>query len=208
MMIRNQRTEESKQRVDAAAPWRFIRVGVFCILSAVLFPVHAEDLPDPTRPPASIFAPAVKTGIGRKAVAKSSSGLRSIIISETRRAAIIDGQTVELGGQLGKAMLVEVNAGSVVLQRGKSRQVLTLFPGVKITHVEMADTGSAKMESSNNETQVEQPLPAIKVESDKHELKPVARDEKLLMEPLAVPLGSQTTATKRPVMSGHPKEEK
>ena len=188
MMIGNQRTEESRQRVGAAAPWRFIRVGVFCFLSSVLFPLHAENLPDPTRPPASIFAPAAGTGVGRKAVAKSSSGLHSIIISETRRAAIIDGQTVELGGQLGKARLIEVNAGSVVLQHGKSRQVLTLFPGVKITRIEMAGTGSAKMESSNNEAQVEQPSPAIKGESDKHELQPVARDEKLL--------------------SGHPKEEK
>ena len=188
MMTRNQRTEESKQRVGAALPWRFIRAGVFCVLSSVLFPLHAENLPDPTRPPASIFAPVARTGAGREAVSKSSSGLRSIIISETRRAAIIDGKTVELGGRLGKARLVEVNAGSVVLQRGKRRQVLTLFPRVKITRKEMADTRSVKMESSNNETQVEQTSPAIKVESGKHELKPVARDEKLL--------------------SGHPKEEK
>ncbi|HEY8888116.1 MAG TPA: hypothetical protein VIM35_06495, partial [Gallionella sp.] len=132
----------------------------------------------------------------------------SIIISETRRAAIIDGQTVELGGQHGNARLVEVNVGSVVLQHGKSRQVLTLFPGVKITHKEMTDSGSAKMESSNNEAQVEQPSSASKVESGKPELKPAAQDEKLLMEPLAIPPGSQTTATKRPVISGHPKEEK
>lgn len=188
MMIRNQRTEESRQWIGLAAPWRFIRAGVFCLLSAVFFPVHAEDLPDPTRPPTSIFAPAANTGIGLKAAGNSSSGLRSIIISETRRAAIIDGHTVELGGQLGKARLVEVNAGSVVLQHGKNRQVLTLFPGVKITRKEMSDRGSAKMESPNNETQVEQPSPSTKVESDKHELKPVARDEKLLI--------------------AHPKEEK
>jgi hypothetical protein len=30
--------------------------------------------------------------------------------------------------------------------------------------------------------------------------------EELLMEPLAIPLGSQTTATKRLVMAGHPKD--
>lgn len=180
MMIRNQRTEHVTRVAGAAAPWRFIRVGVFCLLSSVLFPLHAENLPDPTRPPASIFAPAAGTGVGQKTVAKSSSGLHSIIISETRRAAIIDGQTVELGGQLGKARLVEVNAGSVVLQRGKNRQVLTLFPGVEITRKEMPGRGPAKMESSNNEAQVEQPSPASKDEPVKHESKPAAHDETLL----------------------------
>jgi len=187
-MIRNRRPEHGTRADGAGALRPFMRAGVFCVLSAVLLPVHAEDLPDPTRPPASIFAPAAKTGIGRKAVAKSSSGLHSIIISETRRAAIIDGQTVELGGQLGKARLVEVNAGSVVLQRGKNRQVLTLFPGVEITRKELPGRGPAKMESSNNEAQVEQPSPASKVEPGKHESKPAAHDEKLL--------------------TGHPKEEK
>ena len=141
-MIRNQRTEHVtsdlagvvcrlsrmassfiRTRVVGAGALRpFMRAGVFCFLSAVFFPVHAEDLPDPTRPPASIFAPAAGTGVGRKAGANSSAGLHSIIISETRRAAIIDGQTVELGEQHGNARLVEVNVGSVVLQHGKSRQ--------------------------------------------------------------------------------------
>jgi MSHA biogenesis protein MshK len=157
-------------------------VAIFCAFSAVIFPLHAENLPDPTRPPANIFSASGK-GDGREA--RSSAGLRSIIISETRRAAIIDGKTVELGGRLGKARLVEVNAGSVVLQRGKSRQVLTLFPGVKITHREMPDTGSSKMESPKKETQAEQPSQASKVTSLNNELKPAAHD-----------------------LSGHPKEEK
>src|SRR5450756_824891 len=34
----------------------------------------------------------------------------------------------------------------------------------------------------------------------------VSGAEELLMEPLAIPLGSQTTATKRLVMAGHPKD--
>ena len=34
----------------------------------------------------------------------------------------------------------------------------------------------------------------------------LAQSEKLLMEPLAIPLGSQTTATKRLVMAGHPQD--
>ena len=161
-------------------------IGVFCALSAVIFPLHAEELTDPTRPPANIFQAA--SGRSSGAGTAQPSGLRSIIISETRRAAIIDGKTVELGGRFGNARLVEVNAGSVVLQRGKNRQVLTLFPGVKITHEEIPDPGSSKMEPSNKETQVVQPSQTINSVSPDHESKPAAHEKNLL--------------------SGHPKEEK
>jgi len=161
-------------------------IGVFCALSAVIFPLHAEELPDPTRPPANIFQAA--SGRSTGAGAAQSSGLRSIIISATRRAAIIDGKTVELGGRFGNARLVEINAGSVVLQRGKNRQVLTLFPGVKIIHEEITDPGSTKMEPFNKETQVVQPSQSINSASPGDESKPVAHEENLL--------------------SGHPKEEK
>jgi len=75
---------------------------------------------DPTRPPAELSASTVP------------SELQSIIISPTRRAAIINGQTVELGGKAGDVRLIEVSEGSVVLQGEKGRQVLTLFPNVKI----------------------------------------------------------------------------
>ncbi|MGA8863481.1 MAG: hypothetical protein WBM09_08235 [Gallionella sp.] len=153
------------------------------IYAAVILPVHAEDLPDPTRPPSSIAA-ASGTGIGSVA---PSSRLRSIIISETRRAAIIDGKTVELGERIGETRLVEINAGSVVLQRGNARQVLTLFPGVKIRNRETPDAGSTIMESQKKETQVEQQPASGVMSLDKHS-KPAAHEERPL--------------------SGHPKEEK
>ena len=138
--------------VAAAPRWD---VSVFCLLISVLSPLHAEDLPDPTRPPASIFAPAA--GAGREATENQLSGLHTIIISETRRAAIIDGQTVELGGEHGDARLIEVNEGGVVLQRAQSRQVLTLFPDVKITQKETPDKESAEKESPNKESPNKEP---------------------------------------------------
>jgi MSHA biogenesis protein MshK len=157
-----------------------IGLGVFCALSAAAVPLHAENLPDPTRPPSDYFtASGPRYGHG----AESSSGLHSIIISDTRRAAIIDGKTVELGGRLGNARLVEVNPGSVVLQRGKYRQVLTLFPRVRISHREIADTNSSKLESSGNEMQIEQPLPADNSASLNHELKPAAEEKLLSVHP-------------------------
>lgn len=185
VMSEHQPTKQASRVIGAAGPQSFMVAGLFCALSAVVYTVHAEDLPDPTRPPSSIAA-ASGTGVGRETA--SLSGLRSIIISDTRRAAIIDGKTVELGGQLGRARLIQVNAGSVVLQRGNTRQVLTLFPGVKITRNDSPDTGTPARESSNKETQVEQPSPSSSVKSPDNDLKPAAQEEKLL--------------------SGHPKEEK
>jgi len=60
-----------------------------------------------------------------------TAGLQSTIISRTRRAAIIDGKTVELGEKHGDARLIQVNEGSVVLQSGQTLQVLRLFPDVR-----------------------------------------------------------------------------
>ena len=114
-------------------------VVVSTLLISVPATLFAEDLPDPTRPPAGIFAPASGARAGRQAMVDHSSGLRLVIISKNRRAAVIDGKMVELGEEHGHAKLVEVNEGDVVLQRAQSRQVLTLFPGVKITRKPAAE---------------------------------------------------------------------
>lgn len=131
--------------------------------------VSAEDLPDPTRPPAMIFAPDAVPGQGA-AENRWSSGLQTIIISESRRAAIIDGQTVELGAKHGNAKLIEVNEGSVMLQGAQGRKVLTLFPDVKII----------RKSPPHKESQAEQPSSASKVLSGKQETKSTAHSEKLL----------------------------
>ncbi len=86
----------------------------------------AQTLPDPTRPPDSVISPVDQPA------ARRDSGLQSLIISPTRRAAIINGQTVELGGMLGDAKLVEVNESYVVLRNAEGKQVLHMFDGVEI----------------------------------------------------------------------------
>lgn len=116
--------------------------SVFCCLFAVsgfLLPVfcYAEELADPTKPPVSISAPVVESGA---AAVKKAAGLQSILISKNRRAAIIDGVTVELGGRIDNATLVEVNAAYVVLKTNKGRRILNLFPDVKITRTEAMRT--------------------------------------------------------------------
>lgn len=117
----------------AAATRLFISACGF-LFSVVCF---AEEFQDPTRPPVEIGAlpsgrPAIPVG---QSVAQESNGLQTIIISPGRRAAIIYGHEVELGGKLGNATLVDVNESGVVLESGRSgrnRRVLPLFPGVQM----------------------------------------------------------------------------
>lgn len=98
---------------------------VLLSLSAIPAVSLAQALADPTKPPAELSA---RPG----AFVPEGNDLQSIIISPTRHAAIINGQTVELGGKAGDVRLIEVSEGGVVLQGAKGRQVLTLFPNVKI----------------------------------------------------------------------------
>lgn len=143
MMIRRQKTEVRRQRVGASAPRLSIQVMAFCLLSSVFSPLNAAELPDPTRPPAMFAGTGTSS---RGAMESRSSGLQTTIISGSRRAAIIDGRTVELWAKHGDAQLIEVNEGSVVLRSRQKRRVLTLFPSVKMTHREVK-TNNAPPES-------------------------------------------------------------
>ena len=114
--IRGQRTEGRVQKhCGFCTPCFFC-----CLFSVFSSPGTAQTLIDPTRPPSEL------------SVSGAPSDLQSIIIFPKRRAAIINGQTVELGGKAGDVKLIEVKEGSVVLQGAKGRQVLTLFPNVNI----------------------------------------------------------------------------
>lgn len=143
-----------------------------CTLALVLFSAAAaaEELPDPTRPPASLAAPvAAPAG---EAVAKQPAALQSIIISKTRRAAIIGGETVELGGKYGDAKLIEVNEGNVVLHSAQGRQVMTLFPDVKRNAVDFDRV------TDKQETRIKPQLPAGEARSGKRNGKPAVHQEK------------------------------
>ena len=89
---------------------------------------HAETLPDPTRPPAEVSAPLTPA----QGVSTGGSALQSIIISPLRRAAMINGQMVELGAKYGDSRLVEVNETGVVLEGPQGTQALPLYPGVSM----------------------------------------------------------------------------
>jgi len=57
--------------------------------------------------------------------------LQSIILSATRKAAMISGQTVILGEKFGEARLVNLTPSEAVLRTGEGLQVLKLFPDVE-----------------------------------------------------------------------------
>lgn len=95
-----------------------------CLLLAAR--AGAADLPDPTRPPA---AAAVVEGVA--AAIEQQPVLQSVIISPTRRVAIISGQTVALGAMYRGARLVKVSEGEAVLRDGKEIQTLKLFPDLQ-----------------------------------------------------------------------------
>ncbi|MGH8737008.1 MAG: MSHA biogenesis protein MshK [Burkholderiales bacterium] len=96
---------------------------------AVAAEAHAgaslQGLADPTRPPYD--APAVE---GDSAPAMGPE-LQSVLISPTRKTAVISGQTVPLGGKFQDATLIRITESGVELRNGGQVQVLRMFPRVE-----------------------------------------------------------------------------
>jgi MSHA biogenesis protein MshK len=85
----------------------------------------AQALTDPTRPPLELMsanAPGAAPGTA------PSTPLQSILLSATRKGAIISGQYVPLGGFYGKAKLVDIAATQVTLKSDRGLEVLQLYP--------------------------------------------------------------------------------
>ncbi|MFA5826481.1 MAG: hypothetical protein WC825_11015 [Gallionellaceae bacterium] len=123
----------------AASLNRFLLAGGLLCQALSAHAVGIELLSDPTRPAIGIPAAAeAGTGAGKAAQPPVKEGLQSVILSPQRRAAVINGITVELGGKVGDATLVEVRESSVVLQSAQGKRVLELFPGVHLKKVETA----------------------------------------------------------------------
>ena len=125
-------------------------ISLYCVLLAHGAGVAAQELTDPTRPAATLEVSEPSADAEALAEQNQTQGLRLIIIQKNRRAAIIDGKTIELGGKVGDARLVEVNEGSVVLQGTRGKQVMTLFPRVKMSRQQDAVVSPATVRPSDN----------------------------------------------------------
>jgi hypothetical protein len=81
----------------------------------------AQALTDPTRPPLELMT-ASTTG------AAPPAPLQSILLSSTRKGAIINGQYVALGGNYGKSSLIKITPTEVTLKSDQGLEVLKLYP--------------------------------------------------------------------------------
>ncbi|TXI90267.1 MAG: MSHA biogenesis protein MshK [Burkholderiaceae bacterium] len=94
-------------------------------LMALTSLVSAQEFKDPTRPAISTNQQAGESELEHVPV------LQSILISPTRKFAVIDGKTVRLHAKFGDQVLVKLSETEAVLKRGREVQVLKLFPGVE-----------------------------------------------------------------------------
>ncbi len=85
---------------------------------------RAQLLSDPTRPP------GIPLSEGAAEASTAVPRLQSILISPMRKLAVINGQTVPLGGRIGDATLLAISETSVTLRRGAHLEILRLLPDV------------------------------------------------------------------------------
>jgi MSHA biogenesis protein MshK len=85
--------------------------------------VGAQMMADPTRPPRAV--PVERTSEQTRAPV-----LQSVIITPERRAAIINGERVELGAVYGDARVARITETEVVLRSADRTEVLKLYPNV------------------------------------------------------------------------------
>lgn len=84
----------------------------------------AQGLVDPTRPPGGQAESAQAVGPGGPV-------LQSVMLSPSRKAAVISGEMVALGGRYGAAKLVRLTETEAVLKNGADVTVLKLHPLVE-----------------------------------------------------------------------------
>lgn len=101
-----------------------VLVFLLALTCAASGPARAQ-LADPTRPP-----PEAQLVAGAQAgPVRSGPQLQSVLNgNHGRQVAVIDGQALRVGDKINGATLVQVGKDQVVLQHGRVRQVLKLYP--------------------------------------------------------------------------------
>lgn len=84
----------------------------------------AAPFNDPTRPPTASEAAGVPSGT------EAGPRVESILIAPDRRVAIINGESVALGGKTAAGQVVRITESEVVIRGAEGEQTLKLFPGL------------------------------------------------------------------------------
>lgn len=107
-----------------------MRAHIPCfVLVYLLSGAVQAQLRDPTEPPAALrTAEAIAAGAEVPASASSAPQLQSVLISEKRRVAVIDGVTLRIGQRHRGAVVSAIEPTRVVLLRGKTKEILRLYP--------------------------------------------------------------------------------
>lgn len=112
-----------------------VKLAALAAMLAAAALAQAQALPDPTRPPPMT---TMKAPAGAAAAAPAGPVLQSVLIGRQaggRQVAVIDGETVRLGGAFRGAVLVRMTETEVELKRGQERQVLKLFAAAGSTTI-------------------------------------------------------------------------
>lgn len=113
------------ERLSLLVAWTALAVGAWSLAHAA----SAQGvLVDPTKPPM-----VTHTARGSAAEPAAPQRLRSILISPTRRLAVIDGHTVTEGSRLDAATVVQIAETRVTLKQGTEVLTLELYPGIQRT---------------------------------------------------------------------------
>ncbi|HJV74576.1 MAG TPA: MSHA biogenesis protein MshK [Noviherbaspirillum sp.] len=118
---------------------------LLCLAAVTTSYVYAQEMSDPTRPATAVD---VTPAAGAQAAAPV---LQSVLISGTRREAIIGAQLVRVGDRYGDAQVVKIMEDRVVLRNEKGMQTLKLFPGIEKRAVAVRDGFGAAVRHNNIE---------------------------------------------------------
>lgn len=103
---------------------RIVLAVCFVLGAAGLVGAQSSGLVDPTRPPEVAGERA-----GAPERKPAGPQLQSVLISPTRRIAVISGSAVPLGGRYGEATVASISEAAVVLKyRNRRQQTLHLVP--------------------------------------------------------------------------------
>ena len=96
---------------------------LLCLAGAAA--AQRAGLVDPTRPPN-----AASESSAKELAAPAGPQLQSVLISPTRRIAVISGSTVVQGDKYGSATVAAITEGSVLLRYADRKETLHLISGV------------------------------------------------------------------------------